>query len=189
MKRNFSLLGSLKALAARTAPVKAVKTMNLEPNWKNMVRFFHSVNDVVFWKKTLADDETGWYAAVGAAHPDPKIKKLAMASPKYDPNAIATGMEASQVVKAETESDPTYDSEAEEKKRRAEGDYPEAMFVMVTVDVEVRKTNIKAWEDIQSTDDLFGNQKLVKDLERAMKDVDNLHFVEATPSDEEGNIV
>lgn len=83
------------------------------------------------------------------------------------------GLDASLKVKAEDEDDNT--------------------FVMVTIDVEVRKPNLqdtKAWEGLKpgNSDALFSNESLAEQLGNAVRDFENIHFVEAQVSDKDGNL-
>ena len=62
-----------------------VKTINLEPHWPGMVRYFHANPDQKFWKKTLTpeNDANGWFAAVASAHPDKAIAEMGRNSPTF----------------------------------------------------------------------------------------------------------
>ena len=84
-------------VAASSKVVAAPKTVNLEPNWPNVVRFLHTVDDPKFWEKNLSDqgNEGKWFASVGAKHPSKRIAEMAKKHAGYDPEATAAGMEAS----------------------------------------------------------------------------------------------
>lgn len=73
---------------------KLVKTLDLTPNWANMVLYYHSIPEVKFWKKVLLpeNDENGWFAAVAKTHPELKIQKLGNASKQYDATKTYSGV-------------------------------------------------------------------------------------------------
>ncbi len=73
-----------------------MKTINCEPNWYGVVRYFHQIDDVKYWKKILKNDDNGWFAAVASKHPNSEISKLGLKSSHYDPKKSYAGLKKGQ---------------------------------------------------------------------------------------------
>jgi hypothetical protein len=83
---------SRSASGPRSASKSEPKTIDITPHWPGVVRYLHANPDVKFWKKTLASDDSGWFAGVAAAHPDAAIAKMGKASPHYNPQGEPVGL-------------------------------------------------------------------------------------------------
>ena len=111
--------------------VRGMESVTIEPNWPNMVKYLHQVNDIEFWENAVKNKEDGWYAAVGARHPNKTIADMAKASPGYQEGAGAVGLDGLTTEQAKSENatmrkevgdaDDTREAEGEDMHQGVEG--------------------------------------------------------------------
>lgn len=68
--------------------------ISLEPNYDRLVEVFHSplYTNRKWWMNSILSDDSGWFAAVAATHPDKKIQRLGRSSYNYDPTKSYAGI-------------------------------------------------------------------------------------------------
>lgn len=131
MRRGLDLRAGLASLAediSKKPTVEAApQTIDLTPNWDNVVKMLHAQNDPKFWERELGVDDksAAWFAQVAAAHPNAAIAEMGKAHPRYNPEAKAVGLNANQVeaapaeAPAEKKEDKKDDKKTEAPKKAA----------------------------------------------------------------------